>query len=81
MNYQIIQLSLNNVYWSVEQIDKVLGYYKNIYDLTDSEVKQYRDWILSQDDIENIELRIRFGNLEWRDWERHKKWHDIETNM
>ena len=57
------------------------GYDKNIYDLTDSEIKQYRDQILSQDDIENIELRIHFGNLEWRDWERHKKWHGIETNM
>ena len=22
-----------------------------------------------------------FGNHEWRDWERHKKWHGIETNM
>ena len=28
------------------------------FDLTDSEVKQYRDWILSQDDIESIEVRI-----------------------
>lgn len=75
------QAALSDYDWSIEQIDKVLGYYKNIYDLTDSEVRQYRDWILSQDDIENIELRIHFGNLEWRDWERHKKWHGIETNM
>lgn len=75
------QAALSDYDWSVEQIDKVLGYYKNIYNLTDSEVKQYRDWILSQDDIENIEIRIHFGNLEWRDWDRHKKWHGIETNM
>ena len=59
----------------------MLGYYKNIYDLTDSEIRQYRDWILSQDDIENIELRIHFGNIEWRNWMKHKKWHGIETNM
>ena len=69
------QAALSDYDWSVGQIDKVLGYYKNIYNLTDSEVKQYRDWILAQDDIENVELRIHFGNLEWRDWERHKKWH------
>lgn len=31
--------------------------------------------------LESIELRIHFGNLEWRDWEKHKKWHGIETNM
>ena len=29
----------------------------------------------------NIELRIYFGNVEWRNWERHKKWHGVETNM
>ena len=75
------QAALSDYDWSVEQIDKVLGYYKNIYNLTDSEVKQYRDWILSQDDIENIEVRIHFGNLEWRNWMKHKKWHGIETNM
>lgn len=75
------QAALSDYDWSVEQIDKVLGYYKNIYDLTDSEIKQYRDWILSQDGIENIELRIHFGNLEWKNWNIHKKWHGIETNM
>ena len=25
--------------------------------------------------------RIHFGNVEWRKWEKHKKWHGIETNM
>ena len=75
------QAALSDYDWSVEQIDKVLGYYKNIYDLTNSEVKQYRDWILAQDDIENIEVRIHFGNLEWRNWMKHKRWHGIETNM
>ena len=75
------QAELSDYDWSVEQIDKVLGYYKNIYDLTDSEVKQYRDWILAQDDIENVEIRIHFGNLEFRDCTKHKKWHGIETNM
>lgn len=53
----------------------------SIYNLTDSEVKQYRDWILAQDDIENVEVRIHFGNLEFRDCTKHKKWHGIETNM
>lgn len=75
------QAALSDYDWSVEQVDKVLGYYKNIYNLTDSEVKQYRDWILAQDDIENVEVRIHFGNLEFRDCTKHKKWHGIETNM
>ena len=75
------QAALSDYDWSVEQIDKVLSYYKNIYNLTDSEVKQYRDWILAQDDIENVEVRIHFGNLEFRDCTKHKKWHGIETNM
>ena len=44
-------------------------------------MKQYRDWILAQDDIENIEVRIHFGNLELRNWMKHKRWHGIETNM
>ena len=44
-------------------------------------MKQYRNWILAQDDIENVEVRIHFGNLEFRDCTKHKKWHGIETNM
>lgn len=75
------QAALSDYDWAVEQVDKVLGYYKNIYNWTDSEVKQYRDWILSQDDIENVEVRIHLGNIEFRNCNKHKKWHGIETNM
>lgn len=75
------QTSLSNYDWSVEQIDKELSRYKALYQLTDSEIKQYRDWLLSQDDVENIEVRIFGGCLEWKNWNKHKKWHGIETNM
>lgn len=75
------QLALSDYDWSVEWIDKVLNQWKHIYGATDSEVKQYRDWILAQDDVENIEVRIFCGNLEWKNWNKHKKWHGIETNM
>ena len=71
------QASLSDYDWSVEQIDKTLKRYQIINDITDEEVKQYRDWLLAMSNVEDIETRIFGGNIQWKYW-KNKKWNNIE---
>lgn len=70
------QASLSDYDWSVEQIDKTLGFWAHNHGISDDEKKQYRDWILSQDCVEDIEVRIHSGNLQWKYW-KNQRWMDI----
>ena len=71
------QASLSDYDWSVEQIDKTLDRWKKFVDASDKEVEQYRDWLLSMDNVKNIETRISNGNIQWKYW-KNKKWNYIE---
>lgn len=71
------QASLSDYDWSVEQIDKTLNRYKIMNDATDKEAKQYRDWLLAMDNVEDIETRLWNGQIQWRYW-KNKKWNYIE---
>lgn len=75
------QAALSDYEWSVEQIEKTLDRWKAIYGVSENEVDQHRQWLLSQDDVENIEVRISNGDIQWKIWNKHKKWHNIETNI
>lgn len=70
------QASLSDYDWSVEQIDKTLRFWAHNHGISDDEKKRYRDWILSQDCVEDIEVRIHSGNLQWKYW-KNKRWMDI----
>lgn len=70
----IRQSELSDYDWSIEQIDKTL---KRCYGKTDIEKKQYRDWLLKMDDIEDIEVRIIGGKIQWKYWNK-KRWANIE---
>lgn len=71
------QVDLSDYDWSVEQIDETLNRWKKFVDASDKEVEQYRDWLLSMDNVEDIETRISNGNIQWRYW-KNKKWNYIE---
>ena len=71
------QANLSDYEWSVEQIDNTLHYLQGIKGLTDNEIKQYRDWILSLKNVEDIEVRLSGGNLQWKYW-KNKKWNYID---
>ena len=71
------QASLSDYDWSVEQIDKNLRKYQIVNDATDEEVKQYRDWLLVMDNVEDIETRIFGCNIQWKYW-KNKRWNNIE---
>ena len=71
------QASLSDYEWSVEQIGKTLNHYRIINNATDEEVKQYRNWLLAMDNVEDIETRIFGCNIQWKYW-KNKKWNNIE---
>lgn len=70
----IRQSELSDYEWSVEQIDKTLN---RCYGKTDIEKKQYRDWLLEMDRVEDIEVRTIGGEIQWKYWDK-KRWSNIE---
>lgn len=64
------QSELSDYEWSVEQIDKTL----NKLTWMDSEYKaKVRDWLLKQDNVEDIVTRATTNGIEWK-YDRNKKW-------
>ena len=70
------QASLSDYDWSVEQIDKTLNLWKRLSDSSENEVKQYRDWVLGMSNVEDIEVRLFGGNIQWKYW-KNKRWNYI----
>lgn len=71
------QAGLSDYDWSVEQIDKTLNKWKTFHDISDEELKRYRDWILELENLEDVEVRIYQGHLQWKYWNK-KRWMFIE---
>lgn len=71
------QAELSDYDWSVEQIDKTLDIWKGISSSSEEEKNQYREWLLGMKNVEDIEVRIFGGNLQWKYW-KNKKWNYIE---
>lgn len=71
------QASLSDYDWSVEQIDKTLDMWKAFNDVSDKEVKAYRDWLLGMKDVENIETRLWGKEIQWKYW-KNTRWNYIE---
>ena len=59
------------------EIDKTLNRFAFSKGLSFEEKKRYRDWILSHEHVEDIEVRFIGDVLEWKYWNR-KKWLAIE---
>ena len=72
------QSELSDYDWSVEQIDKELSHWAYMYSISVEEKQRYRDWILSLDKVEDIEIRIFKGNIQWKYW-KNKRWMNIEV--
>ena len=67
------QSNLTDYEWSVEEIDKVLNRCK----LTEDERSKYREWLLSMDKVEDVEVRCCYGLPQWKR-DKNKKWTNIE---
>ena len=71
------QANLSDYDWSVEKIDEVLNRWKYLCNISDNDIKEYRQWLLDMKDVEDIELRIYQGEIQWKYW-KNKKWSNIE---
>lgn len=71
------QASLTEAEWSIEQIDHELDRWAALYHIPDDTKNRYRDWILALKPIEDIEVRLCSGELQWKHW-KHKNWKNIE---
>lgn len=71
------QSELSDYDWSVEQIDKELNRWSKIYGISDEEKGKYRNWILALDNVEDVEVRLTSGSIQWKYW-KNKKWMNIE---
>ncbi len=72
------QTELSDYDWSVEQIDNELARWAKLYSITDIEKKKYHDWLLNQCNVEDIEVRIADGGIQWK-YGKNKKWLNIEV--
>lgn len=68
------QSELSEYDWSVEQIDNTL----NRCSISDKDKQEYRDWLLELDRVEDIEVRLYSGDIQWKYW-KNKKWRNIEV--
>lgn len=68
------QASLSDYDWSVEQIDRTLCCWAQIYQVDSETVQAIRNRLLSFDNIEELEVRFCCtGNIEWK-YARNKRW-------
>lgn len=67
------QANLSEYDWSVEQIDTTLSHWKCLYHDSDEHIAKIREYLLSLPNVEDIEIRVANGNIEWKYW-KNKKW-------
>lgn len=72
------QAELSDYDWSVEQIDKTLQRWKTLYGKTDSEVERCRNFFLSLDNVEDVEVRLATGGVQWKKT-KNKRWVYVEA--
>ena len=70
------QAALSDYDWVVEQIDKKLDRYKGLYHATESDCAKIREFLLKQEDVEEIEVRIIGEGFQWK-YVQNKRWNTI----
>lgn len=58
--------SMTDLEWSIYEIEKVLNRWKNNYDVPDSLYNEVKQWLLSDPHVEDIEVRLIFGAIQYR---------------
>ena len=72
------QAELSDYDWAVEQIDKALDKWHGIYGASEDECKAIRNFLLKQDKVEDIDVRIVSAGFQWK-YEKNKKWMTVEV--
>ena len=74
------QAALSDREWSIEQIDKTLNHWQQVYRVSDEQKQKCRDWIMELKDIEDVEIRLSQGYIQWK-YLKNKKWSTIELSI
>ena len=74
------QAALSDREWSIEQIDKTLNHWQQVYRVSDEQKQKCRDWILELKDIENVEVKLSHGFIQWK-YIKNKRWSTIELSV
>ena len=74
------QAALSDREWSIEQIDKTLNHWQQVYRVSDEQKQKCRDWIMELNDIEDVEIRLSQGYIQWK-YLKNKKWSTIELSI
>jgi len=68
---------LSDYDWSVELIDRALNRGIGLSIITEHQGEQIRDRLLAMDRVEDIEVRLYNGGIQWKYW-KNKRWITIE---
>ena len=74
------QSKLSDEEWNIEQIDKTLNMWSYVYNKTDEEKEKYRNWILELNNIEDVEIKMFGGALQWK-YAKNKRWSTIDLSV
>lgn len=74
------QSKLSDKEWSIEQIDKTLNTWSYVYNKTDEEKEKYRNWILELNNVEDVEIKMFGGALQWK-YAKNKRWSTIDLSV
>ncbi len=71
------QSMLSDEEWVIEQIDRKLDYWAYLNSKTKEEKQAIRDFLLSQDNVDDIEVRSYGNTFQWK-YSKKRKWAAIE---
>lgn len=74
----IEQANMSDYDWAVKEIDRTIDRWKAGYGASDDDAARYREWFLTKDDIEEIDIRVSGGELQWK-YGKNKRWMNIEA--
>ena len=68
--------------YSIHEINRKTDIYSNLYPKNKEFAQETKRWLLKQDNIEDLEIRIYGGKLQYRYYENGKgHWHNITENL
>ena len=76
--FQRVQ-NLSDLEWSIEQIDHTLDHWAGIFGISDNKKSAYRDFIIKLPNLEDVEVRISSGDIQWK-YFKYSRWRNIEVS-
>lgn len=62
----IEQANMSDYDWAVKEIDRTIDRWKASSGGSNEDAARYREWLLAKDNIEDVEVRLSGGELQWK---------------